>query len=254
MTSSGDYSGEMSTPERIDDATAEALLAGRMVSEQEPLVWAVRAYRDAGHRSVPEPRDELAALMAAGGPVSAAAQPRAADERNRRGLRATVTRKWRRVRMAVISGLAAAAAKLAGLSTAAKASAGLGIALASVGAAGTTGTLPDPAQDRFDTVVESVTSEQTPQPAGDENSEFGERVSEDAKDGGVDGEEISEEARQQGEQHRPELPTQAPGEAGKPSELPTPGDEASDPAGQRPSPEPTTPDQRPSPTPPAPAR
>lgn len=229
----GDYRGEMSTPDQVDDATAEALLAGRVVGDElGPLVWAVHALRGAAQRPTPPPRGELATLMAAGVLGSAVTRHRpAARGAAHRGLVAATTRKWRRMRMAAISALATVAAKLAGLSTAAKATAGLTIALASVGTAGATGVLPDPAQDRFDTVVESVTGDRAPgdlapdrvpEPAN-ENAEFGERVSEDAKDGGVDGEQISEEARQLGEQRRPELPDPIPG-AGKPSQLPTPRD------------------------------
>jgi hypothetical protein len=152
---------------------------------------------------------------------------------NRRGGLAAATQDSVEMnQMAVMSGVATAAAK---------ASAGIAVALASIGTAGAAGVLPDAAQDRFDTVVESVNSTEDPRPA-DENAEFGQRVSEDAQDGGVDGGEISEQARQQGDAHRPEqLPTPAagqPAEPGRPAELPTPTD---GPALQRPSPTPAAP-------------
>lgn len=119
-------------------------------------------------------------------------------------------------------------AKLAGMSVAAKALAGIAVATAGVGTAGFADALPDPAQARFEHVVESVTPITFPDQAN-QNSEFGEEVSEDARDGGVDGEEISEKAREQGEARRPtELPTAGPerpgppADPGKPTELPTP--------------------------------
>jgi hypothetical protein len=123
--------------------------------------------------------------------------------------------------MAFTTGLAAALAKIAGLSVAAKATAGVTIAVASIGAAGAAGVLPDKVQGGFETVVQTVVPGEHATP--DDNAEFGQRVSEDARDGGVDGQEISEEARQQGELRRPEhvsVPDPAEGEA--PSELPTP--------------------------------
>jgi hypothetical protein len=142
--------------------------------------------------------------------------------------------------MVLIGGLATAAGKVAGLSVAAKASAGLAVALASIGTAGAAGVLPDPAQNRFDSVVESVTGDQ-PTPAGpaSENAEFGQQVSEDARDGGVDGAEISEQARQLGDQHRPDQ-APVPAEPGQPTDLPTPDDQSgalpTDPGSQRPTP------------------
>jgi hypothetical protein len=145
--------------------------------------------------------------------------------------------------MALVSGLATAAGKLAGLSVGMKASAGIAVAVASIGTAGAAEVLPDPAQDRFDTVVESVTDNERPSPdPANQNTEFGQRVSDDARDGGVDGVEISDEARQLGDQHRPDqLPTPAPAEPGRPADLPTPDDPPADPGADRPTPAPTNP-------------
>jgi hypothetical protein len=126
--------------------------------------------------------------------------------------------------MAVMTGLVAAAAKLAGLSGTAKAAAGIAVATASLATAGATGSLPDPVQDRFDGVVETVTGDHPPAPGGPgENADFGDRVSDDAKDGGVDGGEISEEARSRGEEHRPDS-VPAPDDPGKPTAVPGPED------------------------------
>lgn len=221
MTPLGDYLSEMDTLRQIDDLTAETLLSGRPVAgEFEALVPVVEAYRALGRRPV-APRGELAARMVTGVFTSTAGPGRvAADRVDGRGPRAVAGSKWRRIRMAIVGGLATAAAKVAGLSVATKASAGLMIAAASIGTAGAAGVLPDQAQAGFDRVVETVIQPETPA-TPDENAEFGQEVSEDAKDGGVDGAEISERARQQGELHRPDgVP--APGEEGKPSDLPVP--------------------------------
>lgn len=236
MIPCGDYGSDMGNPVPLDDATTEAVLAGREVGpELEPLRWVVLAYRDAGRLPVP-PRGELAVRMATG-----AFRPRARRTtsgarhrtrlRDRPGPAARVTNLGRRIRMAVMTGLTAAAAKLAGLGVAAKAAAGIAVATAGITTAGATGALPEPAQDRFDSVVETVTGDGGSSAPGGSggNAEFGERVSEDAKDGGVDGGEISEEAKQQGGGHAPGG-APAPHEAGKPTELPTPDERPTAPA------------------------
>ena len=90
---------------------------------------------------------------------------------------------------------------IAGLSVAAKAAFGVGIAAASVTAAGAAGALPGPAQDAVAAAVEAATPFSLPDGAADQ-AEFGERVSTDATDGGVDGKEISDEAKENGDAHR----------------------------------------------------
>jgi len=220
LAAAGDYLPEMPVLDRIDDPTAEALLAGRPVPPAlDPLAEVLATYRQAGHRPVPPPA-ELAAWLVTGRPPGeipdGGAVPvwmvRTGGQRRRR-------------RMPGVGVLAGVAAKLAGMSVAAKAMAGVAVAAAGVTSAGLAGALPEPAQDRFETVVESVTPVDVPAPAGPA-SEFGERVSEDARDGGVDGSEVSEEARQLGERLRPtELPPvvpELPAKPGLPAELPTP--------------------------------
>jgi hypothetical protein len=226
----------MSAPSQIDDRTAEALLTGRPVPPAlEPLTGLLAAYRRAAAGAPVPASPELAARMAAGQfPPAPATGSRAGGNGTDRGHQAPARDGRRRRRMPAVEVLAGVAAKLTGMSVAAKALAGVALATASVGTAGQAGALPDPAQERFETVVETVTPLDVPAPAG-ENAEFGERVSEDAKDGGVDGGEISEEARQQGDRHRPaELPAPgepggpddpgAPDDPGMPTELPTPGE------------------------------
>jgi hypothetical protein len=226
----GDYLPEMQIRSQIDDATAEALFAGQPVPPAlEPLIAALAAYRRAADRPV-RPSRELAAALATGEFAATAVPCRPVVwDRDGRGRRPAAGRRRRPSRMPAVEVVAVAAAKLAGLSLAAKALAGVAIATVGVGTAGFAGALPGPAQERFDTVVESVTPISFPDRAS-ENAEFGEEVSEDARDGGVDGTEISEKARQLGDQHAPvELPAVVPGTAGQPaqpgppSDLPTPG-------------------------------
>lgn len=241
LAAGGDYHPEMTAPDLIDDPTAEALLAGRPVPPGlDPLAELLATYRRAGHRPVP-PRAELAVWLVTGRPSGEAPGRGAVLVRR---VRTGGQRRHRRMPGAGV--LAGVAAKLAGMSIAAKAMAGVAVAAAGVTSAGLAGALPEPAQDRFETVVETVTPLDVPAPAGPA-SEFGERVSEDAKDGGVDGSEISEEARQLGEQHRPtELPPavpELPADPGQPSELPTP-DQAGQPGPPEELPDP---DIRPSP-------
>ena len=221
----GDYSREMTAPNQIDDATAEALLTGRPVPPAlEPLAAMMAGYRQAVLDQPVPPSPELAEWLVEGGPPRTAAPARpVVSHDNGRGHRVPAGTRRRRSRMPAVEVLAGGAAKLAGMSAAAKALAGIAVATAGIGTAGLTGTLPDPAQERFETVVETVSPVKLGEPASDDHADFGERVSEDAKDGGVDGGEISEEARQQGERNRPtDLPRQVPADPGKPSGLPTP--------------------------------
>ncbi|MPZ25047.1 MAG: hypothetical protein GEV12_00980 [Micromonosporaceae bacterium] len=230
----GDYVFEMPMFRQIDDDTADALLAGRPVpASLEPLTVVMTAFRQVASQPV-WPNRTLAARMAVGdftGFADAGPDPAAtgtAGVGHRRGGLAGPGKRRRRRRMPGVAGLAAAAAKVAGMSVAAKALAGVAVAATGVSTAGLAGVLPDPAQERFETVVETVTPFTFPEQASD-RSEFGERVSEDAKDGGVDGAEISEEARQPGDQQRPDdLPAVVPAQPGQPTDLPTP-DEAAEP-------------------------
>jgi hypothetical protein len=204
---------------QIDDATAEALLAGRPVRPAlEPLTAVLAAYRRAADRPV-RPSAELAARLAGGFTIATAAPCRpAVGDRDGRGRRPSAGRRRRYRRMPAVEVLATVAAKLAGMSVAAKALAGIAVATVGVGTAGFAGTLPGPAQERFQTVVESVTPITFPDQAS-ENAEFGREISEDARDGGVDGAEVSEKARQQGDLHQP---VELPAAPGRPAELPTP--------------------------------
>jgi hypothetical protein len=189
----GDYGGDMFTRRPLDDASVEAVLRGGQVpAELEPLAGAVRMIRSTALETV-RPSAELASRMATGVfPV---------DDVKRSTL-----------------------SKLAAMSLRAKIATGFAAALTGLTGATAAGALPDAAQQRVETAIESVTPIDFP-----ESAEFGQEVAEDARDGGVDGQEISEKAHERGNQpddpgaqgkadeHRPaDVP------AGPPTALPTP--------------------------------
>jgi hypothetical protein len=200
---------EMPTPTPIDDATAEAVFRGDPVGpEFDVLVDVLGAMRAAAEQPVhPSPR--LAAFMAAGGATHAAAvagdvEPSPSSRKLSHPLRTGVSRfAGLRTRTKVAVGLAAAFTGLTGVTAA--------------------GALPDAAQDRVETIVEAVTPI-----TFDDSADFGQEVADDARDGGVDGDEISDLAHEQGQdrdlpdqsQADEHKPTITPGE--KPTDLPTP--------------------------------
>lgn len=223
MTPVDDYPGEMSSPRQVDDATVERLVAGRADSpDLEPVATVVRALREVSAQPV-EPSAVLRQQMAAGVFTGAAAYPyRPATRGLVRRLVAAAAIRVGRLRLA--TRLAAAALAVAVLGTA---------------TAGFAGSLPAPVQDRFETVVESVTPYQFGEktgrggggPAGDADTTgpgAGDRdpaspdpagpgitgpgqpggVSQDANDGGVEGPEVSQR------------------DGGRPTDLPPPAQEA----------------------------
>lgn len=227
------------TGDHIDDTTVESLLTGDRATPTEPRLTAFTAALRAAGTRPPQPSPRLAAMMATGVftekgdlPATAASNVHGpADARQVAGLP-----KWRRKKMAVQTALSTLLGKVAALGFAAKAAAVTTVAVASIGAAGAAGALPAPLQQQFDKTVNAVTPDSNdsttePQPSGSPSPEprpsksnFGSSVSTDAKDGGVDGQQISQEAKNNG--NRPE-------DAGKPSALP--GQAASHAADGRPS-------------------
>ncbi len=91
---------------------------------------------------------------------------------------------------------------LAGLSVAAKAGFGLTAAAAAVTAGGAAGVLPGPAQHSVAATVEAVTPFSFPDEAN-VKADFGDTVSTDATDGGVDGATVSTDAKLNAELNRP---------------------------------------------------
>jgi hypothetical protein len=174
MNRPGDYDGEMRTRHTLDDATVEALLAGRTVpADLQPLAVAVAALRDAVARPVP-PRADLAAQMAAGVFSGAAEDASAVDAAWGRGAPGrglwAPARQGRvgsgRVGSGRVRRREAGAGRWAGLGRPAKA--GLAALTAAVGfiAGGVAGVLPSAAQEGFESIVEAVTPYEFPERIG----------------------------------------------------------------------------------------
>jgi hypothetical protein len=203
----------MPGPRVLDDASVEAVLRGDIVApELEPLAGFVSAIRTAAALPV-RPSRELADRMASG--VFVTERP---DRRMKVGMTLS---------------------KLAAMSVRTKVAAGCAVALTGLTGVTAAGALPDAAQQRVETMIESVTPIDFP-----DRAEFGQEVAEDATDGGVDGQQISEQAREQGRQpadatnqgqaddHRP-----AGVPAGAPSSIPTPDQTLPESAENRPGPD-----------------
>jgi hypothetical protein len=173
-----DYPSEMNTQRELDDATVEAVLRGDpLPAELEPLAQAIITLRSLPEHPV-RPSPELAARMAAGEFASAAApRPSRRSAGRHRAARSRLTALPLRAKVAAVAALA-----VVGLGTATVA-----------------GALPEPAQHQLEWVIESV----TPIDFGD-RSEFGQDVADDARDGGVDGREVSDRAKEQGGQDTPD--------------------------------------------------
>lgn len=233
MTPTDDYTGEMPLLRQVDDATAERLLAGQPVPpDLESVATVVRALREVSAKPA-RPSDALRQQMAAGvftdGPVYS--------------YRPATGGVVRRVVAAVTTKIAGArlATKLAGAAVVA--------AVLGTATAGFAGSLPEPVQDGFENVVESVTpydfSERTgggrvgpaeapdsPEPdpergGGDRPAEPGAGPSGEPGNGGVEGPEVGEDARDEAPGRPTDLPTpaqEAPGQQQRPTAPPAQGD------------------------------
>ncbi|TQN35674.1 hypothetical protein FHU33_4902 [Blastococcus colisei] len=216
------------TTSQLDDAF-EAYLAGRLVpAEAAPLALFADSVREMSARPG-RPSAGLAELLVTGlltGSVDGSTEPAPTA----RGAAATALpgRSRRRSRMFTV--LAAGLAKFASAGAVAHATAGVGVALAGVTSAGAAGVLPAPIQDGVATTIEAVTPFELPDSADDRASlpeqagvpetgapdelpgpadipagpDFGTSVSDDAQDGGVDGGQVSSDARAT---HQPEQPS-----------------------------------------------
>ncbi len=210
MSGTGDYDTEMFRRHHIDDAALEAFFSGNGADEElAPLAAFAEELRSVASGPLPAPSMQLAAMLADG------------FSTDKGDLLATATSnvpgpapqvaglpKWRRKRMII-------GEFIAGLSVAAKATFGISMAAASVTAAGAAGALPAPAQHAVSAAVEAATPFSFPDKAND-HADFGKKVSTDARDGGVDGKEVSEDAKHNGDAHRADgagKPT-APGQNG----------------------------------------
>ena len=230
-----DISIEMHRRQDIGDAAIEAFFSGNGAGDELPSSLAAIAdeLRALANGPVPEPTPQLAALLANGF---------SAEEGDPATSGNDVPAK-RNGRVALVR-------FLAGLSVAAKAGFGTGVAMASVTAVAAAGALPAPLQNVVATGLEAVTPFDLPnsdEGADDstEPADFGERVNTDAKDGGVDGKVVSEEAKQNGETNRAD----PAGDAGRPDDPGSAGvhhGPATPAADRRPTP---AADQRPAPVP-----
>jgi hypothetical protein len=212
VTSDDDYLGDMPLRPRIDDATAEQLLAGRPnAAGLEPLSMVVRALREVAAKPV-SPSPGLAEQMAVGvfttGPVYRyqPARPGLA-QLLRRGVvgAATAIGRMRLALKLLVVGVVAGSL--------------------SVGTAGFARTLPDPVQNGFERMVESVVPYQFP-----------EKTAEREPAGGTD-EPAEQPADQPADQPDPGGPAATtpppaadptPGPSATPTPSPTPDDEAED--------------------------
>ena len=198
MRGAGDGRTDMTRTSVPDDATVEAILrrtwipsGGEDPPELTALSVAVEAIRRSADEAVP-PTAELARRIALGDFAGFAPSPLA----HGRTVRARIGE-----RVAAMSMRTRAAAVLAAIFTSFT-----GVAVA--------GALPDAAQQRVESVIETVTPI-----SFDDSAEFGQDVAEDAQDGGVDGQEISEDAQDLG--NKPADPGHEPGHEPVLPELPT---------------------------------
>lgn len=205
MSDFRDDDNEMTASHRLDDATIDALIAGRPVpAELDGMAAFVTSVRTMADQPV-EPSARLAAMMASGVfPPDRELPAAAASDRSDPAQQGARSSRRRRTRMATRRAMVAFATRLAGLGALAKTVTVATVAVAAVGTAGAAGALPDAAQDTFDKVVNNEAPAEHP-------DNFGGEVSEDARDGGVDGGEISEKAKENG--NRPDDP-------GKPTGVP----------------------------------
>lgn len=228
MTALGDDVNEM-PPHTLDDETVEAVLRGEFAQpELRPLVEVVGALRATAALPA-RPSAELVTRIAAGdfaGVPAAAFDPRGGVAETPRGKVGQVVHAGR--------------SKLAAMSTRAKVAVGLAAGITALTGVSAAGALPDAAQDRVESVIEVV----TPITFDDEPAEFGQDVSDDARDGGVDGQDVSERAR---DAHHPDEPgdqgRDQPGDQGRRDERKS--DDAPD---HRPTDQPAADPTRPDPT------
>lgn len=210
MSPSGDYHSEMIRRDQIEDAAIEAFFAGNGAGgEMASLAAFAEEVRAVAQGPVPAPSAQLATMLAHG--FSTEQSPAAG------AVPAPVQRATRRSRRVAVAEL------FGNLGMAAKAALGIGIVAAGITGAGAAGALPGPAQDALAAAVEAATPFSFPDSASD-SADFGDRVSTDATDGGVDGKEISEEAKENGDAHR--------ADGGAPDE---PGQNGLDRAGETPA-------------------
>ena len=215
------------------DEAFDRYLAGRPVPAQAAALVAFADDVRAVAARAGRPSPQLSQLLAGGlvgvsdtAAVRAVPVPRSAQPGGHRKRKRTV-----------LGVLTAAAARVTPAGALAQAALGVGVVLAGVTGAAAAGVLPDPVQDEVSAVIEAVTPFELPNSADDTSSadeepatqvrvvpetgegqdgespaatpaqaEFGRRVSEDAQTGGVDGQDLSDQARGTHGPHVPAVP------------------------------------------------
>jgi hypothetical protein len=200
MSRSDDYSDEMRT-HQIDDATAEALLAGRRVADHDQLIEILGAVRRCAEGPVPTPSPALASVLADGLRTGDSDLPATVGSDDNRPAVLAVGRPKLNRRPAVLTSSLAVLSSKVGL-----AAVGLTAALASVGGAGAAGLLPEPVNNAVRAAITAVTdvefsqtvAEEVPVAELPEDARFGQEIADDARGGGVGGSDVAERARARG--------------------------------------------------------
>lgn len=166
MSTPDDYLQDMGMHSALDDATAEALLAGRPVFDDElvPVAALLSEVRFSASEAPPAPSLTLAAVLA-GEPVGATALDRARPvHRTAPAFRPVLVKRPGAPRPNPLSRLLR---NVAAAGFAAKIAMGAGVAAASVTGAAAAGVLPDSVQDAIAGAVRAVTPFEFPSQAGD---------------------------------------------------------------------------------------
>lgn len=236
MSPDDDYSADMFDA-LLDDALEDAL-RGSADPHDDPVARVVAEIRRSGQQ-VPRPSEDLTRLLTDG--LEPGEAPGGATVAPPLSVRSVT---------AVKQNLARISTRLTALGAGMKVLLGTGVAVAAIGGGGAAGVLPEPAQQAIDQVLQrqadggsGAHEADAPDGSGDSAvaavdtgtdtrpENFGDRVSPDARgeDGtpGVDGQIISEEAKQNGngnaasgEQPPADPPAGAPAEAGGAEEAP----------------------------------
>ena len=156
MTAPDDYPCDMGMHRELDDAAAEAILAGRPVPDGDlaPVAALVREARFLAREAPPAPSPALAAILA-GDPVGAIVfSPAPPDRRTAAAGRPGLVERSRGL---LPNPLARLLRNVAGAGLAAKITLGAGLAAASMTGAAAAGVLPGPVQDAVAGAVRAVT-------------------------------------------------------------------------------------------------
>ena len=218
MNLDGDDVGDMMATPPIHDAVIEALIRGETVHDAHARLAAfAHEVRAVGAEPVPRPSTELAALLQGGvrprrGSFGAVGAVCVVGRRSPSG-------RTEGNRMRGSSRVEGTTRSTAGLGLAAKIGLGTSLAVVGLGSAAAAGVLPAAANDAVRDAIEVVSPVEFDR-QGDDRSDFGDRVSDDAtgaSDGvnGVDGPQIADDAPGAAHRSGPGVDSEAPGRPGK---------------------------------------